>query len=224
VGYSLGGLIARDMLVNNYSVNGHSVRGSHLIRGLITLGTPNEGYAYLPTDESLLCKYLLRDMKGYWNAVTNTYAQGSLSPFLSSLNQRWGPTSYGGYWFAAAGTNCASPFRVGPPPSLVLQDIGCLHGPSDSLGRYTVPNNDAVVCRDSAVDSANSSTPPAGAPTYTEYPNYVHTKAWGFGTFFVMGCTSFSSSTLELFNPPVDPQDPNHLLQKIVSQINGNQN
>jgi hypothetical protein len=144
------GLIARDLLVHNYN----NVLADHPVVGLITLGTPNWGYPYIPADATVRCPAQVQDMNGGWNPYVNDPSTAFLSPFLTSLKQGWSSSSYGGYWFAAAGTNCPNPFRVGSvgfpaPPT------GCLYSAS---GGSIDPNNDGVVCRDSAIYSANSCT------------------------------------------------------------------
>jgi len=79
------------------------------------------------------------------------------------------------------------------------------------------PNNDGVVCRDSAIYSANSGNPTSPPPTIPfEDSGYLHTHAldgWGSGFIF---CTNDPSTTQELFDP--DPQKS--LFQQIVQVIN----
>jgi len=109
------GLIARDLLVHNYN----NVLADHPVVGLITLGTPNWGYPYIPADATVRCPAQVQDMNGGWNPYVNDPSTAFLSPFLTSLKQGWSSSSYGGYWFAAAGTNCPNPFRVGASASLL---------------------------------------------------------------------------------------------------------
>jgi triacylglycerol esterase/lipase EstA (alpha/beta hydrolase family) len=60
IGYSMGGLVARDLVVNNY---GAALTG-HPVTALITLGTPNLGYPYSSIDENFSCRQLVLDMSG----------------------------------------------------------------------------------------------------------------------------------------------------------------
>jgi pimeloyl-ACP methyl ester carboxylesterase len=207
VGYSLGGLIARDMLANATTYNPNLANNSVL--GLITLGSPHWGYAYLPIDELALCPKLLHDMAGSWNP--STQVPNPLSPFLSSLQQAWQSSTYGAYWLAAAGRFCDEPvrnFTNNGPPAVTT---GCL----ETLG---TPNNDGVVCMDSAVYSANSSVPPAGAPSATwmdPQTKYVHTRTTGQALIY--GCPNGLSNP-QLFDPPAYED---LYLNYIVAVING---
>ena len=60
VGYSLGGLIARDLILNNY---GNTLQTHHVL-ALVTLGTPNLGYPYSYEDDTARCPVLGRQMFG----------------------------------------------------------------------------------------------------------------------------------------------------------------
>lgn len=201
IGYSMGGLIARDLLVRNYE----NVLNAHPVRGLITLGTPHWGYPFLELDTSFKCPQLVRDMAGSWNSGTNQ--PNEPSTFLSSLTNSWNSSSYGGYWMAAAETYCqGSPNRLGV-------STGC---PSGAPHSYS----DGVVCADSASYSDFSPLvrPFTGRPTIEwSDPEYVHTKiAGGWGTGLLL--CAVSSDAQELFNPP----EFGSLYTKIVQVLNGN--
>jgi pimeloyl-ACP methyl ester carboxylesterase len=218
VGYSMGGLIARDLLVNNYRVNNQGVLDTHPIQGLITLGTPNWGYPWLPQDVGLVypntppvfCPQLLYDMAGSWNPDNNSRNQPSV--FLSSLTNAWNSSSYGGYWLAAAGTYCQkSPYRR---LNLTDQSTGCPKTNPLSWDSYS----DGVVCADSAQYSGFIPlvAPFSGSPSLT-WPDsgYVHTtNGWGWGTAFVF--CKVPSNGKQLFSPPLG--DP--LYSQIVQVIN----
>jgi pimeloyl-ACP methyl ester carboxylesterase len=211
VGYSMGGLIARDFLANT-ATNAAYVNvldGTHHIAGLITLGSPVLGYAYETIDNQFKCPPIAQDMTGYWNPSDPT-VPGTLSPYLQGIKNVWNSSLYGNTWVAAAGTFCSNPYR-----SIVVGDDlskGCRFG-SGADGR-----SDGVVCRDSAVYSANSSPPPPGAPFYREYPSYSHTRALeGVGTWLVLGCTTMTSNP-SLSDP--QPLQNDGLFEDIVSTLN----
>jgi hypothetical protein len=208
VGYSMGGLIARDLLINGYTSAYESVLSNYTVQGLVTLGTPNWGYPYLPVDASLRCPQIVADMAGSWNTLTG--AANPLSPFLSSRDASppWTASSYGGYWLAAAGRFCNNQTRLnvsnpGGPPF-----TGCFEAsPAHS--------SDGVVCADSAEYSSAS----MGKPTAVfddPNQNYSHTNSTlGLGTALVMGCVS-SSANPQLFQP--QPGDP--LSTQLILAIN----
>jgi hypothetical protein len=164
LGYSMGGLIARDMIANNYN----QVLTGHKVRGLITLGTPHLGYPYSSIDESVNCQQLVQDMAGSWQPQPNPPLD-LFSPFLNTLTQQWQAASYAGYWLAAAGESCSNTIRT-----------------TGAFPRGCLPQNrsDGVVCRDSAVYSGGFAL---GAPPTTLWEDpeqkYVHTTSvGGFGT------------------------------------------
>jgi pimeloyl-ACP methyl ester carboxylesterase len=210
IGYSMGGLIARDLLARNYD----NVLGSHPVRGLMTLGTPNWGYPFLEVDTTgplgtglgAKCPQLARDMAGSWNPDNNLPNQPS--SFLSSLTNSWGSSSYGGYWLAAAGTYCqSSPYR-----KLTTSSTGC---PWNAPHSYS----DGVVCADSASysDFIPLVTPFSGRPTINwSDSGYVHTTAdWGWGSAFVL--CGVPANAPELFKPPLNGL----LYNQIVQVLNG---
>jgi pimeloyl-ACP methyl ester carboxylesterase len=203
VGYSMGGLIARDLLVNGYTATYEGVLSTHTIQGLVTLSSPSWGYAFLPIDTSARCPQIVTDMAGAWNTLTG--GPNPLSPFLASRNASWAASSYGGYWLAAAGRFCTSQARA--------PNTGCLE---------TGGSNDGVVCADSAEYSYSSNPGPTGKPTAVfDDPgqNYSHTDSvLGLGTAFVMGCPTTPAQNL-IFTPPPGPKS---LFSKIVTVINQN--
>ena len=217
VGYSMGGLIARDMIANNYLVNGFA--GSSLagftkgkIIGLITLGTPNLGYPYDPADESFFCPQLVRDMSGSWLPLAVTPPFELSSPFLDTLSQKWN-SSFGGYWLAAAGTQSSRLTRAFPDYGSPIQK-GC-NPPQlpDS------PYSDGVVCRDSAMykSTFGFATPPGPTDPWEDLEHiYVHTFAYyGWGTSFLFG-TNNPFIHQQMF----DPQPPGTLFRKVLGTLN----
>jgi pimeloyl-ACP methyl ester carboxylesterase len=194
VGYSLGGLIARDLIANNYigALTGHPVTA------LITLGTPNLGYPYSSVDyiSGGACNQLFDDMAGSWLQSNGTWSELT-SQYLSSLRQQWIAASYSGYWMAAAGQQCSNTPRTFPPTSM----MGC---PSWSV------TSDGVVCRDSALYGV-----PGGYSGFTGGPNpdisqwsdttqvYVHTTTWaGWGTAPIL-CGNNPSVDIPLYRPTI---------------------
>jgi pimeloyl-ACP methyl ester carboxylesterase len=204
VGYSMGGLIARDMSANNY----YQFAPGPNIAGLITLGTPNLGYPYDPIDETRFCPQLVRDMSGgWWTARSAEFASSYLTGLISNwafFNGGLGPNAY---WMAAAGEYCANATRIIPPTG-----IGCLSSSARS---------DCIVCKDSALYSgAFAQNPPFPAvPWRDSLQVYVHTDSYGgWGSLSIFGAASGNPGvTPEIFNP--QPGDP--LLLQIEATING---
>jgi pimeloyl-ACP methyl ester carboxylesterase len=215
VGYSLGGLLARDLLASGYVNN-----TVHPIQGLITLGSPHWGYPYNWRDESFFCAPLLKDMAGSWNALENT-PNYPITSFLPQLTANWTASSYGQYWLAAAGTYCSQPYRqYNPPPSpgqsaAYMPYTGC---PS------TDPVNsssDGVVCMDSATYSSFIPLYPvfSGPPTsVVPDSTYAHTTAaLGLGSAFLF--CPVSPNARVLYNPVPGTS----LFQSLVQGINNGQ-
>jgi uncharacterized protein (TIGR03437 family) len=202
IGFSMGGLIARDMMAN-----GRLVLNGRKISALITLGTPNLGYPYTSADTLVFCTPLVQEMNGNWRSQqsTNTVV---LSTYLLSLTNQWPSTSYpgsGGAWLAASGRSCSNPIRT------LDTTTGC---------RDKNPYSDGVVCDDSATYSV--STPSGTAPTlYWQDPGqiYVHSNyGWGIGTSFVL-CGNSGNPAL---NPPLsNPPSFGPLFAAIKGLING---
>jgi hypothetical protein len=219
----MGGLISRDVLLNAASYGLDLT--AQIPQGLITLGTPNWGYPFLPDDEQMMCPQLVDDMAGSWNPTTTAPLGPSL--FLQGLEHGWTTTSYGNYWLAAAGQFCANQTRrtdiyrgldyYAQNQSPPWQPTGCL----ESQGTNS---NDGVVCADSALYSYNSTSAPAGIPTqvFTDPEGkYTHTTAaWGIGIDLIMGCLANPA----VYIPLNDPTPTGLLFPKIVCTINGNCN
>ena len=202
IGFSMGGLIARDMMAN-----GRLILNGRKISALITLGTPNLGYPYTLVDTAIKCTQLVQQMDGNWRSQqsTNTVV---LSPYLLSLTNQWPSTSYpgsGGLWLAASGRSCSNPTRT------INATTGC---------RDRNPSSDGVVCDDSATYFV--STPSGTAPNrYWQDPGqiYVHSNtAWGIGTSFVL-CGNSGNPAV---NPPLwNPPSFGPLFAAIKGLING---
>lgn len=195
VGYSMGGLIARDLIANNW--NG-AMTGKH-VAALVTLGTPNLGYPYASfLDRLAVCDPIAQQMEGDFRAEPNKVI---LSQYLLGLYSTWRGRGFPGTsstWLAAAGQACADPWRSFTTPS------GC----SDAW-----PRNDRVVCSQSAtygVDSPVGTTP----TTWTDPESrYVHTLQGWFGNVFC----DFGSDPirdLSLGNPP-----PGGLLVTRIAEV-----
>jgi hypothetical protein len=193
VGYSMGGLIARDLIANNYN----GVLVGHPVTSLITLGTPNLGYPYSSIDQLKMCSQLLLDMSGSWQEGPSNWSEVT-SPYLDRLRTQWVAASFPGYWMASAGEQCSNATRNLPPGSLV----GC---PSWSQ------TSDGVVCRDSALYGAGMSGfgylndgPKPDVPWRDTTHVYVHTDSMaGWGTAAILcGNSGDPSVTPQLFDPP----------------------
>jgi hypothetical protein len=191
----MGGLIARDLIANNYS----GVLTGHPVTKLITLGTPHLGYPYASIDQKLPgpCTQLLLDMSGSWQQTTSSWSELT-SPYLDGLRQVWATRSYTVAWMAAAGEQCSNTLRNLPPGSTV----GC---PSWSQA------SDGVVCR----DSAEYGGPVSGYGYFNDGPKpmvpwvdteqrYVHTNSWsGWGSSPILcGNSGDPSQNPPLFSPP----------------------
>jgi uncharacterized protein (TIGR03437 family) len=202
IGFSMGGLIARDMMAN-----GRLILNGRKMSALITLGTPNLGYPYTFVDTALFCTPLVQEMNGNWRSEqsTNTVV---LSSYLLSLTNQWPSISYpssAGLWLAASGRSCSNAVRTVDPTT------GC---------RDKNPYSDGVVCDDSATYSV--STPTGTGPNqYWQDPGqiYVHSNtAWGVGTSFVL-CGNSGNPAV---NPPLsNPPSFGPLFAAIKGLING---
>jgi hypothetical protein len=177
VGFSLGGLLARDVIANNRIVLNRKIT-------LITIGTPNLGYPYLPfPDDLAYCSAIVSAMNGDWRSEPGKIL---LSTYLSSLTDRWSGGGFpgtNGTWLAASGRACSDPARL---------TTGC---------RDQNPFSDGVVCDDSA--SYNVSTSQGTRPNYPwkdQSGVYVHSFS-GF-TGFILCDTSDETRYLPLWNPP----------------------
>jgi pimeloyl-ACP methyl ester carboxylesterase len=202
IGFSMGGLIARDLMAN-----GRLVLNGRKISALITLGTPNLGYPYTSADILAFCTPLVQEMNGNWRSQQST-STVVVSPYLLSLTNQWPSTSYPGStatWLAASGRSCSNAVRAIDPTT------GC---------RDKNPYSDGVVCDDSATYFV--STPTGTAPNqYWQDPGqiYVHSNyGWGIGTSFVL-CGNSGNPAL---NPPLsNPPSFGPLFAAIKGLING---
>jgi pimeloyl-ACP methyl ester carboxylesterase len=203
VAYSMGGLIARDMILNRFS--------KHDVGTLITIGTPHLGYPYQSlSDERLACGLLSAQMFGdFINAEPSSdhpvlktkSGDVSLSTYLYQLMQRWEaaqPDQLPRRWYAAAGSSCSKYTRIAP----LIADVGCLAGTL----------NDGVVCAQSASynfgDMKNSPTDRWEDPNH----RYAHT-GYPINVF----CGVSTGITYPLADPGGVPG--HELLQKIAEWI-----
>jgi pimeloyl-ACP methyl ester carboxylesterase len=210
VGFSMGGLVARDLLVNGRSATyGNVLAAQGKVRGLVTLGTPNWGYPLIPTDIGEMCPSLTMQMQGVVYSSGPSAAPTGPSSYLKGLNQSWTAASYGGFWLAASGRMCSNNERDFPGPHIMY---------SKCLEPNGVFANDGVVCADSAEYNWQSGLP--GAPTLVSPDpshNYSHTDAaLGLGTALIMGCPTWGRG---LLSDPSLGEDP---FLKIVQVISGN--
>jgi len=193
IGYSMGGLLARDVIVNQ--------RSKHHVGVLITLGTPNLGYPYIPIDDVKQCYNLEGEMFGdFRNSASSspvlpniasppadfTDSAGntvSLSRYLNSLNNAWkyaDPKILPRDWLAASGEFCPNDTRV-----LAIPSRGCTD--------YT--QGDGVVCDQSARILLNLTNPPTRRWA-DPLGQYAHTT--GLGLF----CDNSDSVYYPLYSPP----------------------
>ncbi len=202
IGFSLGGLIARDMMANNWL----GVLSGRKVAALITLGTPNVGYPYTSIDRLRYCTQIIQSMDGNWRSQQS---QNSVvtSTYLSTLNNSQWPTiaypGMNGVWFAASGRSCSNPYRR------VDTTTGC---------RDSNKYSDGVVCNDSA--SYNIIAPAASKPTrYFQDPSqmYVHSSGGlgGVGSALIL-CGNLGGVN----NPPLSDPPPGPLRSEIIEVIN----
>jgi hypothetical protein len=210
VGYSLGGLVARDLIANDY----YNFLTAHPVTALITLGTPNLGYPWSSIDPYIpgMCAQMLQDMSGSWGETASSWYELT-SPYLDALRTKWVSASHPpGYWMAAAGEQCPTT----PTPGVgvernfpFLSEVGC---PAMSN------TSDGVVCRDSALYGGSfgpylNDGPKPYVPWYDTAHTYVHTHVLGgFGTSGLL-CGN-TSQNIELFNP-----DPSGTLFPYITAV-----
>jgi uncharacterized protein (TIGR03437 family) len=203
VGFSMGGLIARDMIANNWN----GVLNRRKVAGLITLGTPNVGYPYTYADRLRFCTPLLLQMDGNWRSKQSQDLV-VVSDYLVGLNNQWGNGGFPGtnrIWLAASGRSCSDPTRN------LDATTGC---------RDRNPYSDGVVCDDSATFSVNTSS--GSKPSrYWQDPGgiYVHSHSWGgLGSTLIL-CGNSGDTTR---HPPLsNPTAPGPLFNAIKETING---
>ncbi len=118
VGYSMGGLIARQLLLTTQFNRNRPI-------ALVTLGTPNLGYPYSSIDDISNCRSLGQQMAGNFRANGGS---GDFSPYLLNMNSTWASLSVApamGRWLAISATSCRIAARLngsGCPDSNVLSD------------------------------------------------------------------------------------------------------
>jgi pimeloyl-ACP methyl ester carboxylesterase len=192
IGYSMGGLMARDMVAHNYG----GITTSRKITALLTLGTPNLGYPYGSLDASSIgsalsgtCPLLSQQMYSDFRSQQSSRSV-VLSKYLSDLINIWNDvsaSSYSGYWLAISGGYCKQPLRTGD----LTMSLGCPD--------YNVVS-DGVVCDQSGRYNFSG----FNTPNQTWYGDpYAHaTKV----IMCAMGLTFSSGNAPLLFDPyPGDP-------------------
>ncbi len=197
IGYSLGGLVAREMILNNYS----GVITNRRVAALITLGTPNAGYPYDPIDTSQKCGTLVQQMSSDFIAHENDTRGVIVSSYLNSLIVPWGFTSFLGMpriWLAAAGRCCDSARRTGT------------FGTGNGCPTYNI-FNDGVVCEQSASYYLSGGNLPS---LRWRDPGRDYSHTGDLWTWTVLGAKAF---TIALSNPTGNGL----LVQEIRTLING---
>ena len=182
IGFSLGGLIARDMIVNNRIIlNGRKIH-------LVTIGTPNLGYPYLATDSLVFCSAIVSAMDGNWRSQPGSIA---LSSYLLSLTNQWSAYGFPGSgrtWLAASGRACNVPTRL---------TTGCR-----DQNKYS----DGVVCQDSAAYNVSTSAGTLPNQSWAD-PNGVYYHSSSGFTALILCNTSGLDPTryFPLYDPPPTP-------------------
>jgi len=199
VGYSMGGLLARQVILDpGFFFRLQYNTSPPTFVGLVTLGTPNLGYPFVSGLDDALYPFInpsqATDMSGDFRA-----APLALSPFLSSMRANWeafytNTTAASIPWLAASGKSCNNPLRMVPNPDLSITRInrGC---------RDANPYSDGVVCDDSAGWAV-----PQGQPTsrWADPTNKFQHTSSSFGGLGVL-CAGRAdiNQTPVLFDPPV---------------------
>ena len=199
IGFSMGGVLARDVIASNRlaSLSGRRVST------LITLGSPILGYPYSTFDRLRYCGGLVQDIDGNWRSrqASNTVV---LSQYLDALKTKWAAGNFpgfGGVWLAASGRSCSTPAR------LISPSTGC---------RDKNPFSDGIVCDDSASyfgETANKPTALWQDPGQV----YVHSNS----TFGSLGSALIlcgnNGQNPSLSNPPATGL----LFDTIIKTLNG---
>lgn len=188
IGYSLGGLMARQGLVAH-----PEIFATRTIDRFVTLGTPHLGYAYRFEDRAKRCTELAKEMFGDFLADSNDsslistrlqFADGQtmfLSPVLTELFAKWQRPVFQGKpraWYTIAGTFCNDTYRTG---SLG----GCPYNTS----------NDGVVCEASASMRVAADYEPTDRKAF----NWMAHTSPQVGTWFLYCSTP--DGTQPLFDP-----------------------
>jgi len=169
VAYSMGGLIAREMIAGNVN----QIATIRRITRLITLGTPNAGYPWGSLDNLGFilgkCSKLASDMRSDFRKLQNQNVV-ELSPYLSSLLSRWQSSSIPsqmGQWVSFAGTYCREPIRTLD----LTSSLGCPD--------YN-PKSDGVVCEQSANHRLDNPNNPNRRWEHSSYAHSSGTILCGF--------------------------------------------
>jgi uncharacterized protein (TIGR03437 family) len=195
IGFSLGGLIARDMIVNNRIIlNGRKIN-------LVTIGTPNLGYPYLATDSLVFCSAIVSAMDGNWRSQPGSVV---LSSYLLSLTNQWSAYGFPGSgrtWLAASGRACNIPTRL---------TTGC---------RDQNIYSDGVVCQDSAAYNVSTSAGTQPNQSWAD-PNGVYYHSSSGFTALILCNTSGLDPTryFPLYDPP---PTPGGLFAYLTAVLNG---
>jgi pimeloyl-ACP methyl ester carboxylesterase len=195
IGFSLGGLIARDMIVNNRIIlNGRKIH-------LVMIGTPNLGYPYLATDSLVFCSAIVSAMDGNWRSQPGSIA---LSSYLLSLTNQWSAYGFPGSgrtWLAASGRACNVPTRL---------TTGCR-----DQNKYS----DGVVCQDSAAYNVSTSAGTLPNQSWAD-PNGVYYHSSSGFTALILCNTSGLDPTryFPLYDPP---PTPGGLFGMLTTVLNG---
>jgi pimeloyl-ACP methyl ester carboxylesterase len=232
VGYSMGGLVARDMMANARFQYPDMLQRN--ITALVTLGTPNLGYPWASVDDAAAsspfvpidtCPFQMDQMGSDFRAgetsapptfnphVSPTpgsdYLRGLTSAWSTATQvPSWGPV----YWLAISGSYCSGPIRVlatnsGCPDYNPWSDgIVC-----DQSARYQLPDpENGWPSIPAAVDVATRALP-GNAPTNSYAADYfAHT------TTAIM-CAGFTSPNPVLFNPSLYSDVMNEVVAAIES-------
>jgi uncharacterized protein (TIGR03437 family) len=201
VGYSMGGLLARDLIVNNYA----NAVGDRKVF-LVTLGTPNIGYPHLDIDDALICPALGNQMASDFRSqqANNMVVESS---YLLSLNNAWRASSFTAgpiQWLAVSGTFCHDPLRSFD----ALGNAGC----PDSN-----PDNDGVVCDQSARFRLAGKNLPTSTLAASDFAHTKDQLASLIGGSLFQNCNWTTPGTpYALFEPPQNSD----VLNAVVAFIN----
>ena len=202
VGYSLGGLLARDLLLNNYA---KAVASRKTF--LVTMGTPNIGYPHLAIDDILICPTLGSQMSSDLRAqqANNMILE---SEYLLALNGAWTASSFPTMplqWLAVSGTFCPNPLRSLDP----LGNAGC---------SAADPFNDGVVCDQSARFQVSGKNLPTSTLAASDFAHTKDQLAADIGGSLFEGCVwTTPGKPYALFEPP----ENSDVLNALITFIKG---
>ena len=198
VGFSMGGLLARDLMVNNWN----QVLNQHPVDALVTLDSPNVGYPAEAIDDLFSCTELITEMTSDWRSAQakNEVFQ---STYLYQLNSAWTSKPLATSplpWLAVAGTSCSNPIRDS------VLNTGC---------RDSSPYSDGVVCADSSSFNITGTNLPTVRWSGQEYS---HTHASILNT--PVSGSLFGGCNMLNYTPIYQPTAPSDLLQELQGFIN----